>query len=240
MAIDLSYSNLQDLVGPYLGGSRTESRAFLTWFLEHVYRLEATDAADCVCDGTDDKGVDGIYIDPEDNRIDILQAKIAHDDAKTVGDTALKDLVGTLAQFQSESTAQSLRDSTRNIELRNVLDYSKVPELIGQGWTVRGVLVTSIPMDGNAISYLDAMDARELVVFDRMAIESAYISPDHAEPRKGPTTFDTFGYSVSAFKVMGAKVVVAPLAGNQLVELEGIESGELFDQNVRQSLGRPM
>ena len=33
-------------------------------------------------------------------------------------------------------------------------------------------------------------------------------------------------------------MVIAPISGAELVKLEGIESGELFDYNVRQSLGR--
>jgi hypothetical protein len=51
---------------------RTEARAFLAWFLEHYYRLEETDAQDAVCDGPDDKGVDGIYVNTNLERIEIL------------------------------------------------------------------------------------------------------------------------------------------------------------------------
>ena len=238
MVLDVSYLNVQKLVKPYLGGSRTESRAFLAWFLENVYRLESTGATDCVCDGPDDKGVDGIYVEEEENRIDILQAKISQSDIKTIGDTTLKDLVGTLAQFESKSTTEALQESTGNTELRNVLVENNVAELIGQGWIVRGVLVTNSPMDSNALSYLDTTNGANLAVYDRQAIRSVYVSPDHIEPKGGPTSFDIFGYEVSEFNVEGAKVVVAPLSGTQLVELEGIESGELFDHNVRRSLGR--
>ena len=40
-----------------------ESAWFLVWFLENVYRLEETDARDAVCDHSNDKGIDGIYVD---------------------------------------------------------------------------------------------------------------------------------------------------------------------------------
>ena len=93
MALDLSYSELLKFVEPYLGGPRTESRAFLAWFLENVYRLEPTEAEDCVCDGSDDKGVDGIYVDQQNNRVDIFQAKTSQLSSRTIGDTTLKDLV---------------------------------------------------------------------------------------------------------------------------------------------------
>ena len=238
MTIDLTYRNLQQLVAPYLGGTRTESRAFLSWFLEHIYRLDPTQAEDCVCDGPDDKGVDGIYVDKEATRIDIFQCKIAQTERKTLGDTTLKDLVGTLAQFDTQGTTESLQQSTRNTELRHRLEDDNVADLIGQGWTVRGVMVSNSAMDDSAKDYLALQDNTRLVVNDRDAINTLYVSPEHVAPRSGPTTFHTFGYDVSEFKVLDAKVVIAPLSGTELVTLEGIDSGELFDYNVRQSLGR--
>ena len=238
MALDLTYRGLQRLLKPHQGDGRTESRAFLAWFLENVYRLDPTEAEDCVCDGPDDKGVDGVYVDQDNSRIDIFQAKISHNDAKTIGDTTLKALVGTLAQFESQTTTEALQQSTSNVELKHRLEDGKVANLIGQGWSVRGVLVTNSPMDNNASSYLNLGASPRLAVYDRKATRSAYISSDHVRPRAGPTAFDTFGYEVSEFMAMGAKVVIAPLSGTELVKLEGIESGELFDYNVRQSLGK--
>ena len=238
MPLDISYNSLQELVQPYLGGPRTESRAFLAWFLENVYRLEPTQAEDCVCDGPDDKGVDGIYADHQNNRIDIFQSKISQVDTRTIGDTTLKDLVGTLAQFDSETATRAVQESTGNTELRNRLEDDDIANLIGQGWDVRGLLVTNISIDDSAQDYLDALESPTLTIFHRDAIKSAYISPDHIAPRGGPATFNTFGYPVSELRVSGARMVIAPIAGAELVKLEGIESGELFDYNVRQSLGR--
>ena len=238
MAIALTYENLQRLLKPHMGDGRTESRAFLAWFLENVYRLDPTEAEDCVCDGPDDKGVDGVYVDHDTSRINIFQAKISHSDTKTIGDTTLKDLVGTLAQFESKTTTETLQQATTNIELKNRLKDGKVANLIEQGWSVRGLLVTNSPLNDNASGYVNLGANTAPLVYDRKAIEAAYISSDHITPRGGPTTFNTFGYVVSEFMVMGAKVVIAPLSGAELVKLEGIESGDLFDYNVRQSLGK--
>ena len=238
MTLDLTYCNLQKLVEPYMGVGRFESRAFLNWFLENVYRLDPLQAEDCVCDGSDDKGVDGIYVDQQNNRIDVFQTKISTNDSRTIGDPTLKDLVGTLAQFESTAAVQSLQISTRNVELKNRLEEENVADLVGQGWTVRGVFVANSPLNGDAVNYLELLETPTLVVYDRDAITAAYISPDHVSPRRGPITFSTSGFPVSEFDVSGSKVVIAPLLGGELVTLEGIESGELFDYNVRQSLGR--
>ncbi len=238
MAVDLTYDNLQRLVKPYLGGTRTESRAFLAWFLESVYRLEPTEAEDCVCDGPDDKGVDGIYVDEDNSRIDIFQSKISQDSGKTLGDTVLKSLVGTLQQFETQDSTEALHASTGNVELQHRLEDGKVAELVGQGWPIRGVLVTNVCLDQNGKSYLSIVDSPEITVYDDPVIQDEYISPDHVDPIAGPATFNTFGYPVSEFRVMDAKVVIAPLSATELVKLEGIPAGELFDYNVRQSLGK--
>ena len=60
---DLEYSKLIPLIKKYLDKGRTESQALLNWFLENIYRLDETDADDCICDKTNDKGIDGIYVD---------------------------------------------------------------------------------------------------------------------------------------------------------------------------------
>ena len=238
MTLVLTNGHLQELLKPYLGGQRTDSRAFLEWFLVNIYRLEPTQAEDCVCDGTDDKGVDGIYVDRENNRIDIFQTKISIIGSKTVGDPTIKDLVGTLAQFESKIATELLQDSTRNVELKNRLEDDHVADLIGQGWAVRGVFVTNMSLDPTVNDYVDLLDNHVLEIYDHDAIKAAYISPHHVTPGGGPATFNTLDYPVSEFKVAESKVVIAPLSGTELIKLEGIESGELFDYNVRQSLGR--
>jgi hypothetical protein len=41
--------------------------------LENVYRLDEVEARDAVCDNTLDKGVDGIYVDHNDQEVHFLQ-----------------------------------------------------------------------------------------------------------------------------------------------------------------------
>ena len=61
--LDFSYPAILTLFEKHTGSGRTESQAFLVWFLENYFRLDEVDANDAVCDGPDDKGIDGIYVD---------------------------------------------------------------------------------------------------------------------------------------------------------------------------------
>src|SRR4029453_4288586 len=115
--LDLSYPAILSNFGSHLVSGRTEARAFLAWFLEHYYRLEETDAQDAVCDGPDDKGVDGIYVDENLERIEILQSKLFQNQTKTLGDTTLKEFVGSIDQFRSADSIERIAATTSNTDL---------------------------------------------------------------------------------------------------------------------------
>src|SRR3546814_12131882 len=74
--LNLIYPNILKHFGRHLISGRTESRAFLGWFLENYYRLDETDAQDSICDGPDDKGIDGISVDNNIERIDVFQTTL--------------------------------------------------------------------------------------------------------------------------------------------------------------------
>ena len=72
---------------------RTESRQFLAWFLENYYRLEETEAADCICDGSHDKGVDGLYVNDHLGQLDVFQARISNSVRKPLAMLRLRSLL---------------------------------------------------------------------------------------------------------------------------------------------------
>lgn len=233
--IDLTYPNIQSVISAYLIPGRTESRALLAWFLEHYYRLEETDAQDAVCDGTDDKGIDGIYVDDNLERIDVLQSKLVLKD-KGLGDVQLKEFLGTLSQFDDPAKVAALAAATRNVELKNLIAAANVVDKLKKGYAVRGIFVTNAQRNADAIKYLSGEP--RITLYDKQELTDGYV-PVGPSPAVGkPITFDLFGFDVSTYQVGAVKVVVAPLSAVDLTKLDGLASGELFAWNVRQSLGR--
>jgi len=234
---NLNYPDILDHIQPYLAGSRTESEAFLIWFLQHIYRLDETEACDAVCDGPDDKGVDGIYIDDNLERVDIFQSKLVKSKKrKSLGDVQLKEFVGTLAQFHNPDQVQEIAKSTSNVELRNLLLSQDVPAKIKGGYAVRGVFVTNALRDQNAVQYLPTEP--QLVLFDHDQITTSYIPAGPTVPMAKPVEFDIYGYDCAEYNVGEIRTIIAPLSATQLVQLDGLASGALFAWNVRQSLGK--
>ncbi len=235
-SLDLTYPAILANFSPHRAEGRSESRAFLAWFLEHYYHLDEQAAQDCVCDGIDDKGIDGIYVDDNLERVDVFQAKLYQNAAKTAGDRSLRDIVGTLTQLTDAGNVEDVATTTRNFELRNLLRQEDVSKKVHAGYEVKGVFLTNAKADRSAFDFA-SLEPR-LTVYDAERLSDGYISVGTSEPVSGEAEFDTTGFDVITYRTPEATVIVAPLLASELVKLEGIQSGELFDWNVRQSLGR--
>lgn len=234
--LDLTYPAILDAIKTELVPGRTESHALLVWFLQHYFRLDELEAQETVCDGIDDKGVDGIYVDSILEAIFVFQCKLVQNLKRTLGDTQLKEFAGTLGQFRTADTIAEIAKTTANTELARLLTASDVAGLVTKGYAVKGVFVTNIDSDGNANTYLRTRD--DIRLYDKRVLSTDFIPVGPTEPIGTPVTFDVFGFDCAEYQIGNVKVVFAPLKGNELVRLDGIASSELFAWNVRGSLGR--
>lgn len=230
------YPAILEVIKQCLIPGRTESHSFLVWFLQHYYRLDDTESLDTVCDGPDDKGIDGIYVDENLESIVVFQAKLVQNSDKTLGSTQLKEFVGTLAQFETPSEIAEIARTTRNSELANLLVKERVADKIEGGYTVKGVFATNIEMNQDGEDYLNGRD--DLSVFDKSELVGKYVPVDRTPPVATTVSFDVFGFDCAEYKTADVNILMAPLKGSELIGLGGIVSRELFVWNVRGSLGR--
>ena len=235
-SLDLSYPAILNLLSEHLASGRLESRAFLAWFLEHYFRLEANFAQDCVCDGPDDKGIDGLYVDNNLEQVTLFQSRLFQNTAKTLGDKALREFGGALTQFSSPEGIHHITQETRNVELASLLRDEDVASKVRNGYEIVGIFVTNVAGDDKAHDFVSVSSRIRLM--DKSALRSGFISEMPQEPVNTPVVFDITGFDVIDYKTRDARVIVAPLRSTELVDLDGIQNGELFDWNVRQSLGK--
>jgi hypothetical protein len=237
--IDLSYTNILNLIQPYKVSGRTESTAFLHWFLVNLYRLDVMEVEDIVFDGRGDKGIDGIYVNHNEECIDIFQAKLVQKATKTLGDTQLKEFIGSLSQLVTEQGIESLIQSTNNAQLKNLIIENKELLLSSSNYLVRGIFVTNADKDINAESLLQATSlAFKLKVWDKSLITQMYVPSEKAIKATSELSFDVFGLDYAEYNVDNlARVVIAPLSATELVQMEGIQNQQIFDLNLRKGLG---
>lgn len=245
--LDLNYSNLLTLIEPYKVSGRTDSTAFLCWFLVNLYRLERMTVDDIVCDGRGDKGIDGIYVNDNEGFIDVFQSKIVQNDSKTLGDTQLKEFIGSLSQLKTEDSLNSLIESLSEpdkkdshlIQLSNSLENSK-EYLLSSDYSIRGIFVTNATKDDNANKLLRAVSNEiALEVWDKSQIGQMYVASDKAIRATSQLAFDVFGWDYSVYNVDNvARVVIASVSATDIVQMQGIHNQQIFDLNLRKSLGK--
>jgi hypothetical protein len=115
------YELIATQIDPYLFGNRTSSTALLAWFLEKVWRLDAPDVDQAICDGGGDKGIDALVVDPDLQEITVFQSKHRNTATPSQGDSDLKSFVGVAAYFKNEASVDKLLASKPNPELTRLL-----------------------------------------------------------------------------------------------------------------------
>lgn len=237
---DLAYAKIKARIAPI--EKRTglgESAAFLTWFLENVYRLEETDARDAVCDHQNDKGIDGIYVDHNNEEIHFFQAKIRQKANGTVGDVGPKNLMGSVQQFSTAKKIQAILSGNADAELKQLVNRIDLADMVAAGYKLIGIYVTNESNNADSIAY--SAVTPKIRIFDRASISAHVVDVDLADGKKGSFTFDT-SY-VDPIKMQAgtgadkAVMYVFPAQALQLVHMDGIADGSLFKENVRYTLG---
>ncbi len=171
--LDLTYPAVQSLMATQRRRHPTESRAFLAWVLESIYRLEEVDADDAVCDGPDDKGIDGLYVYESNQSIEVFQSKLFQNNSRTLGDSALREFVGSLSQLRTRADVEALAASTQNKELAARINELEIPKLVEAGYALRGIFVTNAALDPNGASFVNRTQI--LTVLDDARINDRYV-----------------------------------------------------------------
>lgn len=234
--LNFSYPEILDHFGKHKVAGRTDSRAFLGWFLENYFRLEQLRVEDSICDGSDDKGIDGIYVDTTLEIIYVLQTKLLQNATKTIGDSTLREFAGTLTQFADSDTVKALAKSTGNTELKNLIADEGIADLVESGYAVQGVFITNAPLDANGVKFRDSHGA--MTVFDQAKLETDWLPLGDTDPVEKQVTFHLDSLGHIEYRTDDATVVIASLRATELLDMAGIENQSLFAWNVRQSLGR--
>lgn len=215
------------------------SRAPLYWALRFVFRLEEVEAQDAICDGGNDKGIDAIHVDETEKVIYVLQSKRREKLAGSLGDTDLKHLVGTLKQLSTPEGAD-LVAAAGNAELTQLIVRHDVASRLQEDYSVKGILVTNVPRDAAAATYLKTQEGTDvsLDLWDLGRLYKALRHISGSEYVEGPaylhfTQAGSFTHKLSD----EVEIIVALVPAKDIAGLPGIDDDSLFDHNVRGPLG---
>ena len=233
---EFEYNNInKSVLNDYIFENRTESTAFLCWFLENVLRLDEVSAADTVCDGPGDRGIDGIYVDHDNSEILFLQSKIRKKENVTVGDAPIRALSGSVSQFNSSDKVSNELSNIRNSELGKLVTRTNIAALLIEGYACVGMFVTNSIVNAEGRNVAENLGIR---IYDRNVISAQVVDVTTAEGVSGSIELDISETGVSTFDTgQNAKLYVSTVSARDLIRVDGLTTGALFSQNVRLNLG---
>ncbi|WP_332102867.1 AIPR family protein [Kineobactrum salinum] len=212
-----------------------QNHAFFSSLLENIYRLEEIDSDDACVDAKHDKGVDAIYVDDVSEIVYIIQAKTKTKDNAEFGDTEIKEFYGTLQQFDSKDKIDEVFSETKNDKLKQAITRTRLASKVESGYDVLGVFISNARANDDAKAILAKLPNIEL--FDAEAIANDYVDLDVDGGIKGSYYFDTSDSDVIEYDAGGAAARLFLAPALNLLKMEGIADGSLFEQNVRLALG---
>lgn len=230
---DLEYGKMVATIKPYTDKGRPISIAFLNWFLEHIYRLDQVSAEDAICDKSNDRGIDGIYVDENQLEIHVLQAKTKQNG--TIGDKDLREFSGTLNQLRTADALDAFLAGKVDQEIKDKIQRLGLPGLLEKAFALRGIFITNVPIDANGLDVIKADPS--IVGYDRAAIVQNYVDLNVEGGIKQKYSFTIDGAPLVFQAGTMAKVLVLFADGKELASLPGIADGSLFELNVRLPLG---
>ena len=235
-ANDLVYANLTGkILHGYSLAGRTESASFLVWFLENIFRLDDVQAADAICDGPSDRGVDAIYVDHDNSEIVFLQSKVRQNDARQIGDQPIRDFAGSITQFDTPEKVQGAIAAEPRAEISKLLFRTEIATRLSEGYTKKGVFVTNAV---TGVAGRTAAETLDVAIFDRGKLAESYIESDAPDRISGTKSFDVADNGFLEFSGgADAKLYLITAKASDLLRLEGLSDGTLFAQNVRLNLG---
>ncbi|MCR9218904.1 MAG: AIPR family protein [Alphaproteobacteria bacterium] len=233
---ELDYANLSgSILGSYSYEGRTESASFLAWFIENILRLDDVEAADSICDGPSDRGIDAVYVDHDNSEVIFLQAKVRQNDARAIGDQPIRDFAGSVAQFSTPDLVEQALAAAPGSEIAKLLKRTDVAERLREGYSVASWFVTNAAVDENGKR---AAEATTVTIFDRENIANRYVEIDAPDVVEGTAEFDVSDNGYVEFSAGDkAKLYLITAKAEDFLKLGGIGDGSLFAQNVRLSLG---
>src|ERR1019366_6266337 len=230
------------------GGLAKERSVLLLWFLRNVVGVGELEAYDHVCDGDNDKGIDGLFLErgggegnPDTLVID--QSKYTQSSDGTVGPIDVDRLAGAANYFASSATLDNLVASGPESTLLQLIDALGLAQVLSDAeatLAIRLVLVTTGTLNGDAKKKAEAV--RE--VFGEHYIEVwdidrlGPLALAVRSPERLPDTIH-IAYDDSEILITGEvpnRVAVLPVKATDVAGWPGIESRQLFALNVRHEL----
>jgi len=215
-----------------------DGQRFVAWYLRNIHLRDRNQTLSDITDGADDKQIDAMVVDDDDNTVYVIQGKFIGEN--TVDAEPLREVLSSWVQLKDlvslqENCNDKLKRKLPEVSIGLDDDYDVVFELITTGTLTAGAQNDLATFQANLAEADDfpasihLLDEKELIVRYDMALD-----------RENPSIRHSMNLEDGKYIRMdigGTNVVISAISIKDCLKIPGIKDGTLFQKNVRQSLG---
>ena len=218
-----------------------DGQRFVAWYLRNIYLLDQLQAKDAITDGANDKQIDAVYIDEDEQKIHIIQGKFYTGD--TVNAEPIREVISAWSQFDH---LDKLQDNANEKLKKKICEISTALE--DETYCLCFELITTSTFSEDANRDIEAFQSKlaetdddcfnaQFEVVDKQGIEDKYnMVLEQVNPSLNHTVVLERGKFLMT-DLSNTKVLLAAVSLKECIKMPGIKDGSLFQKNVRQSLG---
>ena len=225
----------------YVQNFSNDGQRFVAWYMRNIHLLDQRQTKDAITDGADDKQIDAIYIDEDEQKIFVVQGKYYQSD--TINAEPVREVISSWSQFNNIALMQE------NANQKLKLKLSEVAQALEEdSYCICFELVTTSIFSEEACHDIEAFKTNLtededtefnalFYVIDKNGLNDVYnLVVEKTSPNLNHTlTLEKGKYLIT--ELSSTKVLLAALPLKECIKLPGIKDGSLFQKNVRQSLG---
>lgn len=237
--VDIINSEIKQ--GYYQNNFPNDGQRFVAWYMRNIHLLDQRQAKDAVTDGANDKQIDAVYIDEDEQKIFIVQGKFYN--GETIDAAPVREVISSWCQFKDLAKLQedaNAKLKTKIAEISSALDddtYCICFELITTS-TFTDAAQKDIEAFQKRLADDEESDFNEqFAVVDKQGLEDAY---NRVLEQTNPILNHTISLKDGTYlstEISSTKVLIVAMPLKECIRIPGIKDGSLFQKNVRQSLG---
>ena len=218
-----------------------DGQRFVAWYLRNVHLRDMNETKDDMTDGADDKQIDAVFIDDNQQTIYIIQGKFIGNGS--VDGEPLREVLSSWVQLKDLVRLQEVGNPKLKRKLSEVAkaledEYEIEFELITTGELTEAAKKDLATFQAQLVELSENNDFYAgIKVIDSNELKRRY---DIALEKDNPTinhSLDLSNSKALQVEISGNKVVIAAIPLKECIKFPGIKDGTLFQKNVRQSLG---
>ncbi len=215
-----------------------DGQRFVAWYLRNIHLRDMSETLSDITDGANDKQIDAIVVDDDNNTIYVIQGKFIGESA--VDAEPLREVLSSWVQLKDlvrlqEECNDKLKRKLSEVAIGLEDNYDVVFELITTGSLTTGARNDLATFQAN-LAEADDFPA-SIHLLDEEELKVRY---DMALDRENPSIKHSINLEDGKYirmNIKGTNVVISAISIKDCLKIPGIKDGTLFQKNVRQSLG---